>query len=309
MKPETTWSEVDHTFRLLLAGALAGGIAKTTIAPLDRVKILFQTHHSEYAKYMNSWRGVMNALAHILRTQGFLGLYRGHSLTLARTVPYAAIGYTMYDSMRKVLVPRPEYDTYGRRMLIGSITGMSMLPFVYPFELVRVRMAIETKHSRLRLHIWPVIKLIYREPTRHEHIFGHIRHFYRGFVITALGTIPYRGGVFLVLQTLDGWCQEHLSPESRRSYFHAINLANGGIAGTTAQAITYPLEVIRRNQQASGGFGYSEPLNFRDAARLIWKAGGWRGFYAGLGIGLVKQVPLHSISWAVWHAAKRFLHV
>lgn len=52
---------------------------------------------------IDSWRGVMNALAHILRTQGFLGLYRGHSLTLARTVPYAAIGYTMYDSMRKVL--------------------------------------------------------------------------------------------------------------------------------------------------------------------------------------------------------------
>lgn len=28
MKPETTWSEVDHTFRLLLAGALAGGIVR-----------------------------------------------------------------------------------------------------------------------------------------------------------------------------------------------------------------------------------------------------------------------------------------
>lgn len=225
-------------------------------------------------------------------------------------------------------MPTRESQTYTRRMIVGSITGqcivvilpfyvlqsdsagLSVLPFVYPFELVRVRMAIETKQTRVAPSVWSVFKGIYSDPSSSRSNFPKgILHFYRGFTVTALGTVPYRGGIFLVVQTLDAWCQDHLSPEFRASYFNTINLTNGAIAGTTAQVATYPLEVIRRMQQASGGLGTGSSLTSREAVKTVLRSGGWRGFYAGLGIGLVKQVPMHSISWTVWQASKKFLGV
>jgi hypothetical protein len=54
--------------------------------------------------YLGSWRGIPGALREIFRNEGFFGLYRGHSLTLARAVPHAAIGYTVYEASRRVRI-------------------------------------------------------------------------------------------------------------------------------------------------------------------------------------------------------------
>lgn len=54
---------------------------------------------------LGSWRGIPGALSEIFRNEGFFGLYRGHSLTLARAVPHAAIGYTVYEASRRVCHP------------------------------------------------------------------------------------------------------------------------------------------------------------------------------------------------------------
>ena len=48
--PETSISDVS---KRLFAGGIAGAIAKTAIAPLDRVKIIFQTHPSKVFSLAN----------------------------------------------------------------------------------------------------------------------------------------------------------------------------------------------------------------------------------------------------------------
>jgi solute carrier family 25 protein 16 len=159
--------------------------------------------------------------------------------------------------------------------------------------------------------VWYAIRSIYTEPSV---LPLGILHFYRGFAVSLLGTIPYRGGIFLVWETLKSQSQQHLSPEFRERNRHRLNLTIGALAGASSQIATYPLEVIRRHQQASGriGSGLIHPerfLGFKETVSIIWKSGGWKGFYAGLGVGLIKQVPMHSISLAAWQAAKRVLDI
>lgn len=165
-----------------------------------------------------------------------------------------------------------------------------MLPITYPFELVRVRMALQSAsegHARLL----PVLRGIYRE---HPSVpFGGLVPFYRGFFVTVIGTVPYRGGIFLVWETLNAYSCELFSPSFRATHQHKLHLAIGAIAGTSAQIATYPLEVVRRMQQASGSLNMRKRMGFRDTVRMVWQTGGWKGFYAGLGTGLVKQVPMH----------------
>ena len=62
-----------HFFaKSFMAGGLAGMTSKTTVAPLDRIKILLQVHNSHYKNF-----GVFSGLLAIVRQESFLSLYKG----------------------------------------------------------------------------------------------------------------------------------------------------------------------------------------------------------------------------------------
>lgn len=76
--------------------------AKTAVAPLDRVKILFQASNPEFQKYSGSWTGMFRAAKDIYGETGVRGLLQGHSATLLRVFPYAAIKFMAYDQLHHV---------------------------------------------------------------------------------------------------------------------------------------------------------------------------------------------------------------
>ncbi|CAK5275433.1 unnamed protein product [Mycena citricolor] len=281
------FSEFEFLVRSAIAGGFAGGLAKTAVAPLDRVKILLQTQNAEFVRFAGSWRGAVQALQHISHTQGVRGLFQGHTLTLARAIPHAAVGYTVYEKVSVWLMPTPESRTSFRRLAAGAITGISAMPLTYPFELIRVRMAVETGQSIARPTPWGAIRGIMAEGRSSRgitRVFPFL-HFYRGFTVSLLGTVPYRGGIFLVWETLNAQSRAVLSPATLRANQTRIHLAIGAAAGTVSQVFTYPLEVIRRTQQASGKGTPDRMLGIREVVNGVWKASGWRGFFTGLGIG------------------------
>lgn len=179
------------------------------------------------------------------------------------------------------------------------------MPFTYPFELIRVRMAIDTKRNSGRPSPWNATRAIWAEGGSTLPML----HFYRGFTVSVLAAVPYRGGIFLVWETLNAHSHKRLSPETLHSYQTQIHLVVGAIAGTVAEVVTYPLGVVRRTQQASGAASPNRMIGFRETVSRVWTQAGWRGFFAGLGIGLIKQVPLHSVSLAAWQVSKRALDI
>ncbi|KAF8895876.1 putative LEU5-mitochondrial coenzyme A transporter-member of the mitochondrial carrier family [Gymnopilus junonius] len=307
LKPADEHSDLSFLLRSAIAGGIAGGVAKTSVTPLDRIKILFQTHNADFQRFSGPWRGIGDAIQFIIRNQGVRGLFQGNTLTLARAIPHAAVGYTVYDKANQFLMPAPDSQTSFRRLLAGAITGLSAMPFTYPFEVIRVRMAIETKNYTQRSSPWSAIRTIWSEGRSNGRITPlPILNFYRGFTVSALGVVPYRGGVFLIWESLNAYSRKTLRPETLRTHKTRIHLAVGAIAGTVFQIATYPLEIIRRTQQANG-----EPkmIGIRETVSQIWTRGGWRGFYVGLGVGLIKQVPMYSVSLTVWQIAKGFLDI
>ncbi|ETS65366.1 hypothetical protein PaG_00099 [Moesziomyces aphidis] len=157
---KTSWN---YVLRSGFAGGIAGCVAKSAIAPLDRVKILFQAQNPEFAKYSGRWLGVFQAGRDIVRSDGPSALFQGHSATLMRIFPYAAIKYMAYDKLHFYLMPTKQSETSGRLFLAGSASGVLSVFLTYPLELIRVRLAFETKRKRQKGGVRRIIRMIYSE--------------------------------------------------------------------------------------------------------------------------------------------------
>ncbi|ESZ91580.1 mitochondrial carrier protein LEU5 [Sclerotinia borealis F-4128] len=339
IKNKQSW---DYIWRTGLAGGLAGSAAKTVVAPLDRVKILFQASNPQFAKYTGSWFGYITAMRDIHTDEGIRGLFRGHSATILRIFPYAAIKFLAYEQIRAVIIPKHDYETPFRRLISGSLAGVTSVFFTYPLEVMRVRLAFETKKDGVGLG--GICRRIYHEVpsaprTATAAVGGGViagaentvqalipksglANFYRGFSATILGMLPYAGMSFLTHDTAGDLLRhpkvsqyttlpkpahyaEH-KPAPLRSW---AELFAGGVAGLVSQSSAYPLEVIRRRMQVGGTVGDGRRLRIGETASMIVRERGWRGFFVGLTIGYVKVVPMVAVSFYVYERGKGWLGI
>lgn len=166
----------------------------------------------------------------IYKDEGPLGLYRGHSATILRIFPYAAIKFLAYEQVRAVIIKGPEQETPIRRLLSGSLAGVTSVFFTYPLEVIRVRLAFETRKDS-RSSFTEIVRRIYNEhpppqstppsvtatsiPVAAAQAVAKstvstvqaitprtgLGNFYRGFSPTILGMLPYAGMSFLTHDT------------------------------------------------------------------------------------------------------------
>ncbi|KAH8983737.1 mitochondrial carrier [Lactarius akahatsu] len=277
---------VDQVIRSDIAGGIAGCVAKTVVTPLDRVKILFQASNPEYHKYAGSrtWSGARSgafrAGAQIYKDSGTLGLFQGHSATLFRIFPYAAIKFL---ALRR--------KTNLRRFSAGAISGTISVLFTYPLELLRGI----PHHSQFR-----AARVIYSE----------------GAPFQSTG-VPIRRDLFYSLPLLKFYRGQHcylrstlvpVAPNGWRPRATPLaDLGIGALSGAVAQTVSYPFEVVRRRMQVGGLTEPGRRLRWGETVRAIWARGGPKGFFIGLGIGYLKMVPMNAVSFAVWQGMRRLL--
>ncbi|KAH9830370.1 mitochondrial carrier [Rhodofomes roseus] len=337
-RPKDDKQSFHYIIRSGIAGGTAGCIAKTVVAPLDRVKILFQASSPEFQKYAGTWSGAFRAASQIYQDNGARGLLQGHSATLLRIFPYAAIKFIAYDQVEHILMPTRESQTNARRFAAGAISGMVSVFFTYPLELIRVRMAFSTRAQSVQVpHTFhppqsspphrpsflAAMSQIYHEGASApphsasgsaNNIFTRVPvvKFYRGFSVTLVGIVPYAGTSFLTWGFLQAYFApppDPTSPSARRRPSPLADLTFGAVAGAVSQTVSYPFEVVRRRMQVGGLTHPERWMHWSETVRNVWATRGWKGFYVGLSIGYLKIVPMTAVSFTVWQWGKRVLGV
>ncbi len=76
----------------ILCGGVAGVVAKTAVAPAERVKMSYQTTKDRF-----SLRAALHRGKDIIKKDGAISLWRGHSTTVLRVAPYAGFSYAFHD--------------------------------------------------------------------------------------------------------------------------------------------------------------------------------------------------------------------
>jgi hypothetical protein len=229
-----------NTLRSLIAGGLAGSLAKTTVAPLERVKILFQVHNLPVS--------ILQSMRHIVEKEGALALFNGNTAVVARIFPYSGVQYVAHDYFKSRLYPPRARDASAlQRLTAGAGAGVSAVVCTYPLDVVRVRLACQTTHdphvSRRYRGVVHCLMRLWRDE-------GGAAALYRGAVPTLIGIVPYAAINFSTYEYLKasllsapGCC----GPTGEPAVW--ARLAAGAAAGSLGQTVVYPLDTVRRRMQ------------------------------------------------------------
>ncbi|NXC92304.1 S2542 protein, partial [Cercotrichas coryphoeus] len=171
----------------LMSGALAGAVAKTAVAPLDRTKIMFQ---GESCGLFPNCFIFFLILSPLSPSSSFsrCGDSRRRDLGWEGSkVGFAAVGdiWFLVSPHSRALTPFP-------RFIAGSLAGTTAAMVTYPLDMVRARMAITPKE------MYSSIVHVFIRISREE----GLKTLYRGFTPTILGVIPYAGLSFFTYETL-----------------------------------------------------------------------------------------------------------
>ncbi|XP_074559074.1 mitochondrial carrier protein CoAc2-like [Curcuma longa] len=307
MKDEGGEAVIPIAVKELVAGGVAGGVAKTAVAPLERVKILFQTRRAEFQS-----RGLLGSFQKILQTEGLLGFHRGNGASVARIVPYAALHYMAYEEYRRwIILGFPNIGNGPVLDLVaGSIAGGTAVISTYPLDLVRTKLAYQVVGpSRLKT------RNLYSSP---EQVYGGIldcilkiyrqnglRGLYRGVGPSLYGIFPYSGLKFYFYEEM----KSHVPANYKDSV--AVKLACGSVAGLLGQTITYPLDVVRRQMQVEALSTANNEMRKGtfESLVMIVQSQGWRQLFSGLSINYLKVVPSVAIGFTVYDLMKSWLKV
>ena len=113
-----------------VAGGIAGVVSRTAIAPIERVKILYQVSR---ASVSTSW---LQLAPQIWREEGFLAFWKGNTAAVTRVLPYMSLTFLSYEEYRAAL-QRSGFGKTSSTIAAGSAAGVTAVALTYPLDLVR----------------------------------------------------------------------------------------------------------------------------------------------------------------------------
>ncbi|KAK1930260.1 Mitochondrial coenzyme A transporter SLC25A42 [Phytophthora citrophthora] len=304
-----------------IAGGMAGIVAKSTLAPLDRVKILFQVNDQHKFNFRNAAKMARDIYVH----DGFHALFRGNMLNILRVIPYAGLQHSGFDFFRH------KFHAYNFRkaekkgseeipklsnlqlVTAGSLAGGLSLVVAYPLDIVRARYMVQMGKHRYT-SIYEAVITMYKV--------DGMRSFTRGLVPSLLGTLPYTGIGFSLNERFKIWTlelqrrrldQKYGSNAPDPSLNPLTKFVCSYFAACIAQTSTYPMDTIRRRIQTdgyvSGSQGKLQYSGVVATARIILAREGWRGLFKGVSVNWMRSPVSTGISLTTYDILKEVLGV
>ncbi|RZF37577.1 hypothetical protein LSTR_LSTR013998 [Laodelphax striatellus] len=310
MELKSNTYDFQFIMKSLFAGGIAGMTSKTTVAPLDRIKILLQAHNVHY-KHL----GVFSGLKEIITKESFIALYKGNGAQMVRIFPYAAVQFTAFEFYKKALsTVMVANNSHIDKFVAGSGAGVTAVLLTYPLDTIRARLAFQVTGEHVYSGILHTAGCIVREE-------GGIRALYRGLVPTLFGMVPYAGFSFYCFEMLKYFCMKYI-PDITCSTCERntgglvlcvpAKLLCGGLAGAVAQSVSYPMDVTRRRMQLAMmnpdtrkfGMGMVQTL------MLIYRENGiLKGLYRGMSINYIRAIPMVAVSFSTYELMKQTLNL
>lgn len=298
-------SRLEYAAKCFLAGGVAGMCAKSSTAPLDRLKILLQARNVHYLDH-----SVASGFSAIYRNEGMRGYFKGNGAMMVRIFPYAAVQFMSYEQFKRLLKPYFAASSHTHKLIAGSLTGITAVTLTYPLDVVRARLAYQVFETRYD-GVWHTLTSVAREE-------GGVRGLYRGYAPTVLGMIPYAGMAFYTYEVLKSLMMDHVTHATTKLSLDGsgtvvltvpATLVCGGVAGVVAQTVSYPLDVVRRHMQVHGMVedAQTKPRLLQVLRAVYDRAGVVQGVFRGMSLNYYRAMPQVAVSFSVYELMKQLL--
>lgn len=269
---------------MFVAGAAAGALAKTSTAPLDRVKLMMQVRGVQ-ASSDKKVLSLMDAILKIGKEEGVGGYWKGNLPQVIRVIPYSAVQLFAYETYKRILKGKRKELPVPARLAAGACAGMTSTLVTYPLDVLRLRLAVDPACKSMSQVALNMLK---------EEGIGS---FYRGLGPSLLGIAPYIAINFCAFDLIKKALPEDIQKNANASYVPAL------MAATIATLSCYPLDTVRRQLQMK-----VTPFNtVLDAVPGIIARDGVVGLYRGFLANALKNLPNSSIRLGTYDAAKNFI--
>jgi len=269
-----------------LMGGVSAAVSKTAAAPIERVKLLIQNQDEmiKQGRLDTRYKGIGECFSRTVKDEGVVALWRGNTANVIRYFPTQALNFAFKDQFKRMFaVPKtaPYYKTFAANIASGGLAGASSLLFVYSLDYARTRLANDNKSAKKGgERQFSGLLDVYKKTLKTDGIAG----LYRGFVISAVGIVVYRGLYFGLYDSLKPIV---LRGDLKDSLLASFLLGWGITIG--AGLASYPIDTIRRRMMMTSGQAVKY-AGSADCFRQILANEGAASLFKGAGANILRAV-------------------
>jgi solute carrier family 25 (adenine nucleotide translocator) protein 4/5/6/31 len=270
-----------------LMGGVSAAVSKTAAAPIERIKLLIQNQDEmlKSGRLAEPYKGIMDCFSKVTKAEGVASLWRGNTANVIRYFPTQALNFAFKDYFKRLINFNKDKDGYAKwfvgNMISGGAAGATSLLFVYSLDYARTRLANDNKAAKKGggERQFNGLVDVYRKTWATDGIAG----LYRGFVISCVGIIVYRGLYFGMYDSFKPLLPGNLSQSLWATFLLGWAVTNG------AGLASYPIDTVRRRMMMTSGEAvkYSSSM---DAFAQIVKKEGWKSLFKGAGANILRAI-------------------
>jgi len=270
-----------------LMGGVSAAVSKTAAAPIERVKLLIQNQDEmiKAGRLSSPYKGIGDCFKRVIAEEGFGSLWRGNLANVLRYFPTQALNFAFKDQFKRMFGYNKDKDGYWKwfagNLASGGAAGAASLTMVYSLDYARTRLANDNKAAKKGgERQFNGLLDVYKKTLASDGIVG----LYRGFNISCVGIIVYRGLYFGLFDSL----KPVLLQGGLKDNFFATFLLGWGIT-IGAGLASYPLDTVRRRMMMTSGEAVKYRSSMHAFAEIVKKEG-VASLFKGAGANILRAV-------------------
>jgi len=269
-----------------LMGGVSAAVSKTAAAPIERVKLLIQNQDEmlKTGRLTEPYKGISDCFVRVTKEEGVPSLWRGNMANVIRYFPTQALNFAFKDQFKRMFGFSKEKDGYWKwfagNLASGGAAGACSLLFVYSLDYARTRLANDAKSAKKGgSRQFNGLIDVYRKTLATDGVQG----LYRGFNISCVGIVVYRGLYFGLYDSLKPLLPANMKDSFVASFFLGWAITIG------AGLASYPLDTVRRRMMMTSGEAVKYKSSYHAFLEIVKKEG-TKSLFKGAGANILRAI-------------------